>query len=87
MNTVFCRKYKKSLEALEKAPMPGQAGEAILRTISKQAWLEWQDYQTMLINEGQLDLRDPSTRKRLASEREKFFDNEKLEPIKGFIPE
>ena len=86
MNKVLCRKYKQSLEALEKAPIPGPLGELIKQTVSKRAWMEWQDYQTMLINEGQLDLRDVATRNKLSEQREKFFNNESLDTIEGFIP-
>tara|TARA_B100000530_G_scaffold304184_2_gene226965 strand:- start:95 stop:250 length:156 start_codon:yes stop_codon:yes gene_type:complete len=48
--------------------------------------MEWQEYQTMLINEGQLDLRDVATRNKLSEQREKFFNNESLDTIEGFIP-
>ena len=49
-NTVFCKKFQKEMEALDRAPLPGAKGQEILQNISKQAWQEWQLLQTMMIN-------------------------------------
>lgn len=49
--TVFCRKYKQELEGLERPPYPGALGQEIYDNVSKKAWQEWTDHQTMLINE------------------------------------
>ena len=57
MNKVLCRKYKQSLEALEKAPIPGPLGELIKQTVSKRAWMEWQEYKTILMNNNILSRR------------------------------
>ena len=38
-------------------------------------------YQTMLINEGQLDLRDVATRNKLSEQREKFFNNDSISKL------
>ena len=51
MKTVNCIKLNKELEALDRAPYPGELGKKILESVSKEAWQEWLDYQTMLINE------------------------------------
>ena len=74
--TVFCRKYQQELEGLDNPPYPGPKGQEIYETVSKRAWEEWQAQQTMLINEKQLSLVDPSTRKYLQGEMEKFLAGE-----------
>ena len=53
--TVFCKKYQQTLEGLELPPLPGAKGQEIFSTVSKKAWEEWLNLQTMLINEKQLN--------------------------------
>lgn len=84
--TVLCRKYGEELEGLETPPLPGPMGEQIFETVSKKAWLEWQTLQTMLINEKNLDLRDPEARKYLTEQRERFLDNEQTDHATGYVP-
>lgn len=83
--TVVCRKYAEELEGLENPPLPGAQGEEIFNTISKKAWLEWQNLQTMLINENALNLRDPDTRQYLTEQRERFFNNEETDHAIGYV--
>jgi Fe-S cluster biosynthesis and repair protein YggX len=85
--TVHCRKYAEELEGLERPPLPGPLGEEIYNTVSKKAWFEWQNLQTMLINEKTLDLRDPNARKYLTEQRERFLDNEETDRAEGYTPE
>ncbi len=40
---------------MDRAPFPGEKGEEIFSSVSKQAWMEWLQQQTMLVNEKQLD--------------------------------
>ena len=61
--TVFCRKYQEELEGLERAPYPGPIGQDVFDNISKKAWQEWTDHQTMLINEKHLNMMDAESRK------------------------
>lgn len=85
--TVMCRKYKQELEGLDKAPLPGQRGQEIYDTISKKAWSEWQEQQTMLINEKRLSLIDPAARKYLAEQMERFFNDLPIEKAEGYVPQ
>ena len=86
MKTVFCRKYKKDLPMLDRAPFPGEKGEDILSSVSKQAWMEWLQHQTMLVNEKQLDLSKKESRDYLSQQLEKFLNNESVDKADGFIP-
>lgn len=85
--TVFCRKYQTELEGMDRAPFPGPKGQDLLDTVSKKAWQEWQDHQTRLINEKHLNLMDPTTRKYLQQEMEKFFSGEDFDQAEGYVPE
>lgn len=84
--SVFCRKYQQKLPGLPTAPMPGSLGEYVYENISARAWQEWQELQTMLINEMHLSLRDASARKFLSQEREKFLNNENYAKPSGYVP-
>jgi len=84
--TVLCRKYGEELEGLDNPPLPGPLGDKIYSNVSKKAWLEWQHLQTMLINEKNLDLRDPEARKYLTEQRDRFLDNEETDHATGYVP-
>ncbi len=83
---VMCRKYKALMEGLEKAPFPGERGQQILNTVSRQAWQEWLRHQTMLINENHLNLMAASTQTFLAEQLNLFLDNADYERPKGYTP-
>lgn len=85
--TVTCRKYGETLEALERPPFPNALGEKIQATVSKKAWQEWISHQTMLINENHLSLQDPKAKAFLSEQREKFLDNADYERPQGWTPE
>jgi Fe-S cluster biosynthesis and repair protein YggX len=84
--TVFCRKYQREMEGLGAPPYPGSKGQDIFDNISKRAWQEWQEHQTRLINEKRLSLVDPSARKFLQEEMEKFFAGEEHAQAEGYVP-
>ena len=82
----FCKKYEKDMEGLDAPPFPGPKGEAIFESVSKQAWMDWQSHQTMLINEKQLSLVDPEARKYLLQEMDKFLAGEDYDQAEGYVP-
>lgn len=84
---VFCRKYKKELEGLDMPPMPGAKGQDIFENVSNQAWGEWMAHQTMLINEKRLNLMDMTDRAYLDEQRDKFFNDEKVDEAEGYVPQ
>lgn len=73
---VFCEKLRCETEGLDRPPWPGELGQRIYEHIGKQAWQEWLDYQTMLINENRLSPRDPDARRLLATEMRRFLFGE-----------
>ena len=83
---VFCKKYQREMEGLGSPPYPGPKGQDIFENVSKQAWQEWQEQQTQLINERRLSLLDPTTRKFLQAEMDKFFAGEEFEKAEGYVP-
>ncbi len=70
---IQCMKLGKESEGMGSPPFPGPKGQYIFENISKQAWQEWMDMQTMIINEQRLASFDPKARKLLEAEREKFL--------------
>jgi len=83
--SIFCKKYREELEGLDAPPFPGPKGQEIFDSISKQAWLDWQTHQTMLINEKHLSLVDPEARKYLQQEMDKFFAGEDYDQAEGYV--
>ena len=84
--TVFCRKYQREMEGLPQPPFPGQRGQRIFESVSKQAWQEWMAHQTLLINERRLNMMDRGARAFLEEEMEKFFANEAVAQAEGYVP-
>ncbi len=84
--TVFCRKYQQELEGLERPPYPGPKGQEIFDSVSRQAWQEWLEHQTRLINEKHLNMMDASARSYLQEQMDKFFENESFDQVEGYVP-
>lgn len=83
--TVFCRKYQQPMEGLDAPPLPGPKGMDLFDNVSKQAWQEWLKYQTMLINEKQLNLMDMTNRVYLKEQMEKFLSDEDVDQVEGYV--
>lgn len=84
---VMCRKYKKEMEGLAVPPLPGTKGQTLFETVSQQAWGEWMQHQTLIINEKQLNLMDLGTRAYLSEQMDKFFDGDEVDQAEGYVPE
>jgi len=83
---VHCKKLGKELEGLDNPPFPGPKGQDIFDTISKQAWAEWLEHQTRLINEKHLNMMDMTARTYLNEQRDKFLNGEKIDEAEGYVP-
>ena len=83
---VSCKKYKEDLEGLDLPPLPGAKGKEIFDNISKKAWYEWVELQTMLINEKKLNTMNMTHRIYLNEQMNKFFNNEDHDHAEGYVP-
>ena len=83
---VFCEYFQKELEGLDRPPYPGELGEKIYQSVSKQAWNIWVEHQTMLINENSLSMLDPKSRKYLQEEMTKFLFGKGSAKPSEYIP-
>lgn len=84
--TVFCARLNKEAEGLDFQLYPGELGKRIFDTISKEAWAQWQQKQTMLINEKKLNMMDSEHRKLLEQEMINFLFEGKEVQIEGYTP-
>ena len=83
---VFCRKHQQQLPGLDKPPYPGGRGEDLFQNVSRKAWDEWQQHQTMIINERHLNMMDAEDRKFIMQEMDKFFAGEDFARAEGYVP-
>ncbi|WP_019938471.1 oxidative damage protection protein [Bordetella sp. FB-8] len=84
--TINCVKLKREAEGLDFPPYPGELGARIWREISKEAWEEWKQVQTRLVNENRLNLADTRARKYLQQQMEKFLFEDGSVEAQGFVP-
>jgi Fe-S cluster biosynthesis and repair protein YggX len=84
---VNCIMLKAEAEGLDYAPYPGELGQKIYESVSKEAWQRWLGHQTMLINEYRLTPIEPEARKFLETEMEKYFFGEGSSAPKEYVPE
>ena len=84
---VKCMKLGVEAEGLDSPPFPGPKGQFIYDNVSQQAWQEWMDMQTMIINEQRLASFDPKAKKLLEEEREKFLFAGGFEVPEGYVPQ
>lgn len=84
--TVQCVLLGREAEGLDYSPYPGELGQRIYASVSKEAWAQWLKHQTMLINEYRLSPIEPKARKFLVAEMEKFFFGGGSEAPKEYQP-
>lgn len=83
-DTVFCKLLQEELPRLDAPPFPGPKGEEIFRHYSAKAWQQWQDLQTMLINEKHLNMMDKAHRRYLTEQRTQFFAGADVDQAEGY---
>ena len=83
---IHCTKLGIEAEGLDNPPFPGPKGEYIFENVSKQAWQEWLNMQTILINEHKLSSFESKARKFLEQEREKFLFAGGIEMPEDYVP-
>jgi len=83
---VQCIKLGTEAEGLQRPPYPGALGQRIFENVSKQAWQQWLNHQTMLINEYRLTPIEPKNRKFLEEQMERFFFGGDIAKPEGYVP-
>ncbi|MGB5299386.1 MAG: oxidative damage protection protein [Thiogranum sp.] len=83
---VQCVKLGKEAEGLDRQTYPGELGKRIFENVSKEAWQQWMQQQTMLINEYRLSPIEPKAREFLEQQMEKFFFGEGADTPPDFVP-
>ena len=83
---VQCVKLGKEAEGLDRPTYPGDLGKRIFENVSKEAWQQWMQQQTMLINEYRLSPIEPKAREFLEQQMEKFFFGEGADTPPDFVP-
>ncbi|MBO1923322.1 oxidative damage protection protein [Thiomicrorhabdus sp. 6S3-12] len=73
---VHCVKLGEELDGLDFPPFPGELGQKVFDSVSKEAWKQWLAQQTILINEYRLSSLDPKARSFLMEEMQKFLFND-----------
>ncbi len=86
LRLVFCRRHRRELPGLDAPPLPGPVGQDIFENVSAQAWREWQQLQTMLINERHLALVDRQARAYLSEQMRRFLAGEEYDRPSGYVP-
>ncbi|HHJ16694.1 MAG TPA: oxidative damage protection protein [Gammaproteobacteria bacterium] len=83
---VNCVKLGKEAEGLDRPTYPGDLGKRIFDNVSKEAWQQWVQQQTILINEYRLSPVEPKARKFLEEQMEKFFFGDGADTPSEFVP-
>lgn len=87
LRTVYCSYLKKEAPGLAFQLIPGELGKRIFDNISQEAWTEWQQKQTMFINEKKLNLMKAEDRKLIEEAMIGYlFENKGIE-IEGYTAE
>ncbi len=83
---IHCSYLKREAEGLDRPPYPGELGKRVYANVSKEAWGQWVQHQTMLINEYRLSPIEPKARKFLEAEMEKFLFGTGSQTPEGYRP-
>lgn len=70
---IVCKKLNEELDALEHPPFPGPLGERIHKELSAQAWQNWMNLQTKIVNEYRLDMHDQQQRDFIMKHLRNYF--------------
>jgi len=83
---VNCSKIGEEMEGLDFVPFPGDLGQKVYDSVSKEAWKQWLTQQTILINEYRLSSLDQKAQSFLKEEMEKFlFEGKELDMPEEFV--
>ena len=73
MRKIKCTYLGCEAQGLPNPPFEGPLGQEIFENVSAEAWSEWLEMQTKIINEYRLDLSEGDSRKTLLSQMRTFL--------------
>ncbi len=85
--TVECILLGGEKPGLDRLPYPGELGQRIFDNVSQEAWQQWLQHQTILINEYRLTPIEPKDRRFLEQEMDKFFFGDGSSQPEDYVPE
>jgi len=74
MAEVSCSRCGSTAPGLARAPLPGEAGQAVLAQSCEPCWRAWLDLQVKLINEHRLSPAKPEDFDQLIREMQTFLN-------------
>lgn len=83
---VHCIKLEKDLPGLSRPPLPGELGEKVYQTVSKEAFKMFTEHFKMVVNEYRLDLTSPSTDKIFEDQMRDYFFGEGVSLHDEYVP-
>lgn len=83
---VHCIKLDKDLPGLSRPPLPGELGERVYKTVSKEAFKMFSEHFKMIVNEYRLDLTSPSTDKIFEDQMRDYFFGEGVKLPDEYVP-
>ncbi len=83
---VHCIKLEKDLPGLSRPPLPGELGEKVYQTVSKEAFKMFTEHFKMVVNEYRLDLTSPSTDKIFEDQMRDYFFGEGVSLPDEYVP-
>jgi Fe-S cluster biosynthesis and repair protein YggX len=83
---VFCKNLKKDAQGLGFQLYPGEVGKRIFDHISQEAFKNWQQKQTMIINEKKMNMMEPNDRAFLEAAMIAYLFEGKEPEIEGYVP-
>ena len=79
-DTVSCPRCGEDKPAMDRAPIPGPAGQEIRQRVCGDCWQEWLHMEVMVINELRLNFMDPEAQAVLAQHMREFLQLAPPEP-------
>ena len=85
--TVTCVKFQKELPGLDSPPWPGELGQRVYDSVSKDAWKLWEERMKMILNEYRLMPWQKEAQELIAKQMEDFFFGESAALPPGYVPQ
>ena len=86
-HTVTCVKFQKELPGLDSPPWPGELGQRVYDSVSKEAWKLWEERMKMILNEYRLMPWQKEAQELIAKQMEDFFFGEGAALPPGYVPQ